>query len=655
MAKHLSTIAFSTALTLGLIVGMQTPPARVQAAALPSAISASQPLYSSLEGNEIRSLRASTSAEKVRLVIETELQAHYQINFKNRGQGLQVELLDTRQGPTRSLALSPQSSISASQVEWPNFNRFSWQLAFKRAIDPSQVKVFHLQEPQRLVIDLPWEKPKETEYALSPGLTWKRSFIPDPTYGQVMWNELLFDRRDPHLSLDIAFPPSGPHSVAKLSEIVSHSGAIAGINGGFFNLRGGEMLGLAYKDGQVLSPHISRRPARSALAITLNNTPFIERLKAIKGQIVTLSGQTSPPLRFALGGGPTLLKDGGLHLTTEAEELGPKGNDITRACGRSVVAFNENQILLGTLSGMRDSHSQGWKLPKMANFLAKLGMDEALNLDGGGSVGMAIGSHIVGNGPQAGSYQRPVANALVIRDNRGATYPSQIKLHLPDALPADGHTSAPASLEVRNAQGQPVADGWQIALQARNLVCPAQVTTKDGQATFTVRSMHAPGMANLQAYSLFSQASANLPLAGGRPQRLLARLTSYLPLDTPLNLPQEEESPSSLGPLPQLVPIPGLTPQILAPPSAQPSFSDPQRLYQVALELLVEDEWLNPAPQQPVVVRNLQGEILASGQTDNEGQASWSLRLPASQSELLLESGALPPLRLELAPHPRFK
>ena len=64
MAKHLSTIAFSTALTLGLIVGMQTPPARVQAAALPSAISASQPLYSSLEGNEIRSLRASTSAEK---------------------------------------------------------------------------------------------------------------------------------------------------------------------------------------------------------------------------------------------------------------------------------------------------------------------------------------------------------------------------------------------------------------------------------------------------------------------------------------------------------------------------------------------------------------------------------------------------------------
>ena len=53
--------------------------------------------------------------------------------------------------------------------------------------------------------------------------------------------------------------------------------------------------------------------------------------------------------------------------------------------------------------------------------------------------------------------------------------------------------------------------------------------------------------------------------------------------------------------------------------------------------------------------RNLQGEILASGQTDNEGQASWSLRLPASQSELLLESGALPPLRLELAPHPRFK
>ena len=75
----------------------------------------------------------------------------------------------------------------------------------------------------------------------------------------------------------------------------------------------------------------------------------------------------------------------------------------------------------------------------------------------------------------------------------------------------------------------------------------------------------------------------------------------------------------------------------------------------MALELLVEDEWLNPAPQQPVVVRNLQGEILASGQTDNEGQASWSLRLPASQSELLLESGALPPLRLELAPHPRFK
>ena len=77
---------------------------------------------------------------------------------------------------------------------------------------------------------------------------------------------------------------------------------------------------------------------------------------------------------------------------------------------------------------------------------------------------MAIGPNIVGNGPQAGTYQRPIGDALVLKDSRGTTYPSLIKIDLPKTLKSDGRDKGQASVLALNSKGNPVPDGTVLDL-----------------------------------------------------------------------------------------------------------------------------------------------------------------------------------------------
>ena len=654
----------------------------------------SEPLNSDAgKFNSLEAIRHSASGSKVRLVLNTQAEPVFDYSFSNQGKSLIIDLINTRQSNVKPEGAPKSKAIKSWQVSWPDLNRSRFTINFASALQTDKVSFFKLKEPHRLVVDIDTTpKPLPSTYKISPGITWSRQLIKDPTFGTLLWNQLLFDRSDPHVSVDVALANNNnPHTVAVLSKIVpQEEGAVAGINGGFFNMPNGGLLGLVVKDGKLISPHVGRRPARSVIAFTKDGQPFIDRLKAIKGQVVRLNGQPTPPLRMALGAGPTLLKNGQLYITADAEELGPKGNDITRACGRSLIAYNKDQMMLATLSGARDSHSQGWKLPVLAKYLQKKGMTEALNLDGGGSVGMAIGPNIVGNGPQAGTYQRPIGDDLVLKDSRGTAYPSLIKIDLPKTLKSDGRDKGQASVLALNSKGNPVPDGTVLELYGLGLSCPSQVVTKDGRAEFEVHSLRSPGTANLTACGLFSKGTANMRLESGEPHKLIVQLSDCVRRTTALSASSSQTStlaqPTACPPTSQTLaqaqpdednleapipeqPLKGLIdlgeaetsePSETSPASPVPSLrvqeatTPASSKLALTLKVLVEDEWHNALPLSPFSVEDAQGQVLYQGQTDRRGAACLNLETAADNARIFIKSPKLKTLTLELGEQPHF-
>lgn len=112
--------------------------------------------------------------------------------------------------------------------------------------------------------------------------------------------------------------------------------------------------------------------------------------------------------QFIIASGPFLVRDGKPYImmstsSRRAKEVAP----------RTVVAVSKDKktIHFITVDG-RQSHSKGMNIPELANYLVSLGVDTAINLDGGGSTTMAIrqyGSNnvVLVNKPSGGS-QRAV-------------------------------------------------------------------------------------------------------------------------------------------------------------------------------------------------------------------------------------------------------
>jgi exopolysaccharide biosynthesis protein len=118
--------------------------------------------------------------------------------------------------------------------------------------------------------------------------------------------------------------------------------------------------------------------------------------------------------QFILASGPYLVKDGKPYImmstsSSRAKEVAP----------RTVVATSNNgqTVHLITVDG-RQNHSKGMNMVQLANYLVALGVDRAINLDGGGSTTMAIRNYgsnnvVLANLPSnSGNTQRLVSATL---------------------------------------------------------------------------------------------------------------------------------------------------------------------------------------------------------------------------------------------------
>ena len=134
------------------------------------------------------------------------------------------------------------------------------------------------------------------------------------------------------------------------------------------------------------------------------------RLKpVVAGATVQLEMRTFPALagvQSAIGGGPTLVRNG------KAMEW----SGILMRHPRTAIGWNKDSYFLVEVDGRQSGLSVGMTFPELADYMVKLGCEQAMNLDGGGSATLWVRGNVM-NSPSEGR-ERPGANSLVVLQPR---------------------------------------------------------------------------------------------------------------------------------------------------------------------------------------------------------------------------------------------
>lgn len=213
---------------------------------------------------------------------------------------------------------------------------------------------------------------------------------------------------------DVAFqvlpagdPPPGADGRERVSVLSAGAqGVVAAVNGDFFTPEG-RPLGWEVVEGEALS-----RARRPAFSWSRRQGPWIGNAAvASKDQSTT-----------AVGGYPVVVRGSAVADDLTGADR-PASTDQRHP--RTAVGFDPDRrsLWLVVVDGRREGHSEGMSLLELADLLIALGAGEALNLDGGGSSTMVLGSTPV-NRPSDLEGERPVANALaVVRRPEGCDAP----------------------------------------------------------------------------------------------------------------------------------------------------------------------------------------------------------------------------------------
>ena len=475
--------------------------------------------------DRIKTVRHSVNGNTLRVVVETEHASPQGSAYYLTGpERLVLEYNDAL--PVTTLGAVPNTKLVSSWgLKQTALNRSQLILNLNHRPPTSELKVQVLANPHRFVVDIPVDPYWKEEFALTKGVTWIR----EDKYLAGLWvrlSRLQFDPKDPEIKVLLGLANEKTTARETVSSMIRRNGALAGINGGYF-AGGGGALGLIYRDGKLLAPHVQRRPPRSGFGITGDGKPLFGRLASTGPTFKDLDGGDWSGATIALGGGPRLMKDGAPKITAKEEELGPGGNDITRVAGRSLVgSLSNGQLMFSTVSGFRDNHSQGAKFEPTVEWLKSLGVRDAVNFDGGASVDMVIGEHIVSDGPGNVTAEKPVATALLVKDDRPKLYPSSATWNVGQTtLTADGKSSFEGSIRFTTPTGAPVPDGTPVRLFAHGIrVEPATAKTSGGQIKVVLGSVRRPGAAKVTAVCGPVTSVKEFRLLGGETAKVMAKL-----------------------------------------------------------------------------------------------------------------------------------
>ncbi len=215
-----------------------------------------------------------------------------------------------------------------------------------------------------------------------------------------------------------------------VEQVAQASGAIAVLNGGYFDPSNQKSTAFVTRDGfTVADPRtnegvIANDSLKPELDKILNRSEFRRYQCGAIARYAIARHQDSPPtgcqLVDALGGGPQLLP----VLTAEAESfwgLRP-GQEVRDPIGlnqpnaRSAIGITRDGAMLWVMVAQALPTQAGLSVPALARLMADLGAVEAMNLDGGSSSALFYtGDTFYGKVDDAGQrVKRAVKSVLVL-------------------------------------------------------------------------------------------------------------------------------------------------------------------------------------------------------------------------------------------------
>ena len=229
---------------------------------------------------------------------------------------------------------------------------------------------------------------------------------------------------------DIAIRPYISNTSKPVAQFCSDVGAYGAINGGFFS--GTTSLSAIVYPNEVKAQNVaavtrnsqSYPVVRSFFGMQADrslSTEWIYHFGPLVEDIFTFNeplpyttnhpnplsppaqsqGQPYEDLLVGIGGGPMLMKDGAVDFTWEEEVFWGSGVDLNILRPRTAVGYTiDNKVIMLVTNSM--------KIEDLPALMESLGCHEAMNLDGGGSSAMALGSESL-------YYQgRPVPTILAV-------------------------------------------------------------------------------------------------------------------------------------------------------------------------------------------------------------------------------------------------
>lgn len=213
-----------------------------------------------------------------------------------------------------------------------------------------------------------------------------------------------------------------------LSAYTAEAGVLVAMNGGYFG--GGTSYSLVARDGQVLAQNIGAVtrpsgtyfPTRGAMGLLQDGRFDVAWIYHTGGTTYrypnpspnTQAGPPQPqptpafpaggavwPVRDGIGGGPVLVEGGQKRITFEQEVFFGSGigDDPTGSLNpRTAVGYTARGEVLMIVAEGRSMRSAGLTLSELADLFLQLGAQEALNLDGGGSSQLRIGTRTIYGG-----------------------------------------------------------------------------------------------------------------------------------------------------------------------------------------------------------------------------------------------------------------
>ena len=218
---------------------------------------------------------------------------------------------------------------------------------------------------------------------------------------------------DPGAGLKVAVTVSD--KMRETSKMASEQGAIAAINGSYFDMKRGNSVCFLKVDRQVVDTTTLGEFARrvtGAVSIRKGKMKIISWNRQIEKQYKGKKG-------IVLASGPLMLKDGRYCDWSLCEK-----DFIRTKHPRSAVALTKDgKILFITVDGRFPKHAGGVSIPELAHLIRILGGKDAINLDGGGSTTLWLSG-----APENGIVNYPCDNKRF--DHRGErTVPNILYIH----------------------------------------------------------------------------------------------------------------------------------------------------------------------------------------------------------------------------------